>query len=84
MAVNKQSFISLVVDEQFKPSRNKRKVYKKVARLNESLGFQELNISLSTVNVDEEKLLQLIRQLKNAQPRERASIINALPAGINI
>ena len=52
--VQQQTFICLVVPEEFEPSTHKSRVKKRMAGLSKAIGFQELNISLGNVNVNAE------------------------------
>ena len=65
-------FICLVVDEQYEPSTKKGKWHKKGAELSKSLGFQELNISLGQVKVDETKLAAFILAMAEANKAHRS------------
>jgi len=71
ISINGQKFISLVIDEDFKPSRKKGKLYQKTARLNEWIGAQELNINLAMIKVDEVKLTAFIQAMVYADTTER-------------
>ena len=51
-----QHFICLLVPENFRPSKRKGLLYKGVAKLNEELGAQELNIQLGQLEIDTIKL----------------------------
>jgi len=75
ISINKQKFISLVIDDEFKPSRKKGKLYKNTARLNEYLGAQELNLNLSMVKIDEVKLTLFIKAMINTERSERGKVI---------
>lgn len=77
--VNKEPFISLVIHEDFKPSKRKGKFYKTITRLNESLGAQELNLNLGMIDVDEVKLSGLIKTLIYAPKSERTTLLKELP-----
>lgn len=78
ISINGQKFICLVIDENFKPSRKKGKLYQKTARLNEMIGAQELNLNLAMVNVDEIKLTMFIQAMIHADKSERANIPHSL------
>jgi hypothetical protein len=64
--IHKQTFICLRVDEQFKPSNTRGKIYRQAAKLNEYIGAQELNISLGQIRVNPEKLTEFILLMRTA------------------
>lgn len=66
----KQYYICLEIDPKFEPSATKSKFYKKMARINKELGFQELNIVVTNLDVDRDKLLNLILMAANADTGE--------------
>lgn len=76
--VHSQKFICLIIDESFEPSKNKGKWYKKAVKLNKSLGFQELNINIGQVKIDEKKLLQFIKKMSQIENGERENAIKLL------
>lgn len=73
--MKKQKFICLVIDEKYEPSTEKGKLYKATVELNKEMGFQELNISASVLDVNPDKLLHLILQLKDSSSDERAEVV---------
>jgi hypothetical protein len=73
--VQKETFISLVVPEEFEPSRNKSRFKQKMAGLSKAIGFQELNISLGNVNVDAERMAEFILTMRSAEKANRHSLI---------
>jgi hypothetical protein len=74
--IHKQKFICLVVDEKFKPSQNKSKLYQQTANFNEVIGAQELNISLGQVKIDPEKLTEFILLMRTATKTDKAQPLN--------
>jgi hypothetical protein len=77
--ISRQKFICLIIDENYKPSNYKSNIYKKFVRLNEELGAQELNLSVSPIAIDAEKLLMFIKALIAS---ERTQKIKMLEQGI--
>jgi hypothetical protein len=73
--IHKQTFLCLVVDEAFEPSRQKGKFKQGVASLNKGMGFQELNISLGFVNIDVVRFAEFILAMRGAAPPERAALV---------
>jgi hypothetical protein len=76
--VHGQKFVCLVVAEQFEPSRKKGKLYKGVANLSRGMGFQELNIFLGQIKVNEIKLTEFIIALSKAKQSNRAELLKTL------
>ena len=77
--VHGQKFISLKIDDNFKPSKKKGKWYKRVAKLNEALGAQELNINLSQIHMNTKRLTAFILKMTEATDLgARASVIKEL------
>ncbi|MVN78550.1 hypothetical protein GO988_19640 [Hymenobacter sp. HMF4947] len=80
--VHKQTFICLVVNEEFEPSRKKGKFRQTVAELNKELGFQELNLSLSYVGIDATRLLHFILVARTAERPQRETLLQQLAASV--
>lgn len=74
--IHKQKFICLVIAEQYNPSKNKNKTYKKADKFNEALGEQKFNISLGQVKIDYEKLTAFILQMMTASKPDKKELIN--------
>ncbi|PXY38764.1 hypothetical protein DMB65_21355 [Flavobacterium cheongpyeongense] len=67
-----QKFISIAVDETY---IFKKSVFSKINKLNKYLGAQELNINLSQIKIDENKLTDFINKIRIAEKSERQSLI---------
>ncbi|MDO7847144.1 STM3941 family protein [Hymenobacter sp. M29] len=80
--VNKQTFICLVVDEAFEPSRRKGKFKQGMASLNKGMGFQELNISLGFVSIDAFRFAEFILAMCGAAPPERDELVRKAIANL--
>ena len=79
MSISGQKFICLVIDEKFKPSKKKGKWFKGLAKMNEAIGAQELNIQLGHIQkIDEIKLNHFILLMSRANPSEKAGLVKAL------
>ena len=76
--VHGQKFICLVVDQLFEPSRSKGVLRKQVAGLSKVFGFQELNINLSNVNIDAQRLTEFILAMRTTEMSMRASVITKI------
>jgi len=74
-----QHFVCLLVPEGFRPSKRKSKFYKGVAKLNEELGAQELNIQLGQLEMDTIKLTEFIIAMTHAEKSKKAELIKTLP-----
>lgn len=72
--IHGQKFISLIVDESFKPSKKKGKLYNSVSRLNEAFGAQELNISLGQIKIDEIKLTEFVMAMTKADKNAKEKL----------
>lgn len=75
VVIHQQKFICLVVDEQFEPSKKQGKFRKKMAILSKQMGFQELNINVANIEVDEEKLIEFILTMRSADIPYRETLI---------
>jgi hypothetical protein len=79
ITISRQKFICIVVPEDFEPFRKKGSLAKKISDFNRGLGFQELNIPLGQIKIDENKLMQFMLAMSKASPIEKVKIINMLP-----
>ena len=73
--VQQETFICLVVPDEFEPSKSKSRFKKRMASLSKVIGFQELNISLGNVNVDSERMAEFILAMRSAEKGSRQSLI---------
>jgi hypothetical protein len=69
-SVHGQKLICLQVDKSYAPSNKKGRWYKSFAKLNTSLGFQKLNLSLGQIKVDEIRLTAFINSMAKANCKE--------------
>ena len=67
---------SIVVDEKFKLSQTKSKLYQQTAKFNEAIGAQELNISLGQVKINPDKLTEFILLMRTASKPDKTELIN--------
>ena len=70
--INKQKFISIVVDESY---IFKNKQYKWAEKLTKLVGIQKLNLNLSQLKIDENQLTNFINEVKNTSKVERNNLI---------
>ena len=70
--IYRQEFISLVVDDTF---LFKRKQYKWAANINETIGAQKLNLHLSRLRIDKNKMTSFIQKMTETEKRNRPPII---------
>ncbi|MEO1437517.1 MAG: STM3941 family protein [Bacteroidota bacterium] len=71
-SVNRQPFICLVLKDSFDAQNIFEKpISRKMSQINKAMGFQELNLYLGPVKVDEEKLLNFIVEMAHLHPQER-------------
>jgi hypothetical protein len=73
--VQQETFICLVVPEEFEPSTKKSMFQRRMAGLSKAIGFQELNISLGNVNVDAERMAEFILAMRSAERGNRQSLL---------
>jgi hypothetical protein len=81
--VQQETFICLVVPEEFEPSSHKSPFKKRMAGLSKAIGFQELNISLGNVHVDAERMAEFILAMRSAEKRGRQALIRKRWAASN-
>jgi len=67
-----QKFISLAVDKTFE---FKKRSFSWVNKLNKYVGAQELNINLSQIKIDENKLTEFINKLRITEKSQRNNLI---------
>jgi hypothetical protein len=70
--IHNQIFISVKVDKTFV---YKNKFYKLATKLNNLVGAENLNLNLGQINVDENKLLELINNLRTSEKHLRSEKI---------
>lgn len=73
--VQQETFICLVVPDEFEPSTWQSGFKKKMASLSKAIGFQELNISLGNVNVDAERMAEFVLAMAAAEKGTRPFLI---------
>ena len=74
--INRQKFICLVVDEHFKPSKKKGKLYQQLKQISEAIGAQELNISLGQIKkIDIVKLTDFILLMRTSTKHDKNEIL---------
>lgn len=67
--------ICLIISEDFKPSKEKGDIYKSLVKINKSLGAQEINIKLDSINVDQHRLTEFILATRSATRDERILLL---------
>lgn len=67
-----QKFISIITNDTFV---FKKKPYKWASKINKAIGAQNLNLHLGQININENRLTELIHKLKNAEKKDRNKII---------
>lgn len=70
--VHKQKFISIVADEKLK---SKKKTFGWASYLNRKIGAQDINLNVSQIKVNVEKMVTLISILKNEPIENRDKVI---------
>jgi hypothetical protein len=74
--VHGQKFICLQVDEEYEPSNKSGMWYKRFAKMHKAMGFQELNLSLGQIKVDEDRLTDFIVEMSKATIDKRSTMIS--------
>ncbi|MDR3680973.1 MAG: hypothetical protein P4L41_13495 [Flavipsychrobacter sp.] len=80
LSVYGRQYICLAVDDNFKPANGNGNIYKRMALFTKSLGAKELNLSLTQMDVDTEKLAAFIVEMKTANAIERDRLLSAAPS----
>jgi hypothetical protein len=70
--IYKQKFVSLKLDEKFKMRKN---LYKWVAKLNEAIGAQKMNLQVSQLKIDEHTMTEFINEIISVEKVKRQTII---------
>ncbi|MFC7772410.1 STM3941 family protein [Flavobacterium sp. GCM10027622] len=70
--IHQQKFVSLKLDKSFVM---KKKLYKWAAKLNNAVGAQNINLQISQLKIDENKMTDFITEMINAERENRAKII---------
>ena len=73
--IHGQKFICLVVDEQFKPSKRKGRLYRQAAKLSKAIGAQELNLSLGQIKIDVPRLTEFILLMRTAKRPDKSDSV---------
>ena len=69
-----QKFISIVADKTFV---FKKKQYKWAAKINKKVGAQQLNLNIGQINIDVNKLTELINDLSKVNKEDRKILIQS-------
>ena len=72
LEIYNQKFVSLVLDDTFKI---KKKQYKIIAKLNEAIGGQKINLLLSQLGINEYMMTDFIREMIGTDEKQRSAII---------
>lgn len=75
-----QKFICLIISEEFEPSKKKGNLSKKIVQVSKSMGFQELNISLGQIRINEKRFGEFIVSMTRANKMDRNEIIQKMLA----
>ncbi|TGE21109.1 STM3941 family protein [Hymenobacter metallicola] len=74
--VHHQKFICLLVAPDFEPSRKKGAVHKSLIGISKAMGFQELNISLGLIQIDEFRFTEFIMAMSKADSGNRRKLLD--------
>ncbi|MCR5887354.1 hypothetical protein LRS06_06080 [Hymenobacter sp. J193] len=75
MEVHGQKILCLVVPQEFEPSRAQGTVAQSMAQLAKSLGFQELNIPLGMIQINEVRFTQFLLAMTQVERPDRANLL---------
>ena len=76
-----QKFISIVVDETFVFKKN---AFSWLNKLNKYVGAQELNINLSQIKIDENKLTDFINNIRVSEKHQRNNLIKNFNSNLTL
>lgn len=76
-----QRYISIVADETFVFKKN---AFSWLNKLNKYVGAQELNINLSQIKIDENKLTEFINTLRISEKHQRNNLIKSFNSNITL
>ena len=76
-----QKFISIVVDETFVFKKN---AFRWLNKLNKYVGAQELNINLSQIKIDENKLTDFINNIRVSEKYQRNNLIKNFNSNLTL
>lgn len=80
-SVGGQKFICLVVDESYKRSVKKGFWNSRLSKANKNLGFQEINLVISQIKIDEQRLVSFINEIAKVDFDNRMDTIKKLGDG---
>lgn len=75
-----QHFICLAISEEFRPSKKKGKWHQFFAKINETIGAQELNINVSQLQIDTFLLTDFVIAMTLADAQQKVQLIKELPS----
>ncbi|AHJ96127.1 STM3941 family protein [Hymenobacter swuensis] len=76
VSIHGQKILCLVVPAEFEPSRTKGTVGQALAQLSRELGFQELNISLGMIQIDEVRFAHFLLAMTQVErPADRTQLL---------
>lgn len=64
-------FICVSLKSGIDIKKSQSKFSKKISSINKAMGFEELNINLSSIKIDEKRLTEFIIEMSKAKPTER-------------
>lgn len=68
-------FICLVMKPGTDLKKSQSWFASKMSSINQSFGFQEININLASIKIDEKRLAEFILEMSKAQPQERQQLL---------
>ncbi len=68
-------FICITLKLEIDIKKSQSKFSKRVSSFNKTFGFQELNINLASIKINEERLTQFILEMSKANPSDRGQLL---------
>ena len=68
-------FICITLKPGVDIKKSQTKFSRKLSSINKSMGFQELNINLSSIKIDEKRLTEFISEMSHAKTNDREQLL---------
>lgn len=68
-------FICIELKPGIEIKKSQSKFSRKLNAFNKAMGFQELNINLASIKIDEQRLTEFINEMSKAEPNNRSQLL---------